>query len=301
MQKNVLIAGGSGLVGKRLSELLSQKGYSVSWLSRTKNRDAKYPAYEWDLEKGFIEDEAIQKADYVINLSGVPIADKPWTAKRKQEIITSRTESIRLLNLYFKKIKFPEVYCSATAVGYYGHAGNLLVDETTPPGQKGFLPESCILWEEAFREVKEPGLRTVALRVGIVLSDKGGALEKLAMPFKFFMGNWLGSGHQWYSWIHIDDLCRMFIHAIENDNIQGIYNAVAPNPVTNKDLTYTLKKVIGKPAIMMPVPEFALRIGMGEMADMVLDSAKISSKKIENTGFYFLYPDLEQALQDLIA
>ncbi|MCB0651988.1 MAG: TIGR01777 family oxidoreductase [Saprospiraceae bacterium] len=300
MQKNVLIAGGSGLVGKRLSELLSQKGYSVNWLSRTKNSAAKYPAYEWDLEKGFIEDEAIQKADYVINLSGASIADKPWTAKRKQEIIASRTESIRLLNRYFKKIKFPEVYCSATAVGYYGNAGNQLVDETTPPGQEGFLPESCILWEEAFHEVKEPGLRTVALRLGIVLSDKGGALEKLAMPFKFFMGNWLGSGDQWYSWIHIDDLCRMFIHALENDNIQGIYNAVAPNPVTNKALTYTLKKVIGKPAIMMPVPEFALRIGMGEMADMVLDSAKISSKKIEKTGFDFLYPDLEQALQDLI-
>jgi uncharacterized protein (TIGR01777 family) len=300
MQKNVLIAGGSGLVGKRLTELLKEKGYSVSWLSRKANRDANTPAYRWDIDQGFIDDEAIQKADYVINLAGAPIADKPWTANRKKEIIESRTGSIRLLNDYFKKLKFPEMYCSATAIGYYGDKGDELVDETAPPGTKGFLPESCIQWEKAFHEVNEPGLRTVALRLGIVLSPKGGALEKLVMPFKFFMGNWLGSGKQWYSWIHIDDLCRMFIHAIENENMKGIYNAVAPNPETNRDLTYTIKKVLDKPVIMAPVPEFAMRLGMGEMADMVLDSAKISSKKIESAGFKFEYPELEGALKDLL-
>jgi uncharacterized protein (TIGR01777 family) len=192
------------------------------------------------------------------------------------------------------------MYCSATAIGYYGHKGDELVDETAPPGTKGFLPESCIQWENAFHEVNEPGLRTVALRVGIVLSSKGGALEKLVLPFKFFMGNWLGSGKQWYSWIHIDDLCKMFIHAIENESMNGIYNAVAPNPETNRDLTYTIKKVLDKPVIMAPVPEFAMRLGMGEMADMVLDSAKISSKKIESAGFKFEYPELEGALKDLL-
>jgi uncharacterized protein (TIGR01777 family) len=295
--KTVLIAGGSGLVGRRLSKMLTALGYSVSWLSRNKNNSAPYQTYQWDLEKGFIEEEAIQNAHYVLNLSGTSIASKRWTEKRKAEIISSRTQSIRLLNTYFKKVKFPDAYISATAIGYYGNTGDKLVTEETAAGTQGFLPESCIKWEEAFLEIKNPSVRTAALRVGIVLSDKGGALEKIAMPFKFFMGNWLGSGKQWFSWIHIDDLCRMFIHAIENENVNGFYNAVAPNPVTNKDLTLTLKKVIGKPALMMPVPEFALRLGMGEMADMVLDGSKISSKKIESAGFEFLFPELEGALR----
>ncbi|KAA3622634.1 MAG: TIGR01777 family protein [Bacteroidetes bacterium] len=300
MQKNVLIAGGSGLVGKRLSELLSEKGYTVAWLSRRANKSGRFPAYRWDLESGFIEEEAIKNADFVINLAGTPIADKPWTARRKQEIIESRTKSIRLLNQYFEKVKFPKVYCSATAIGIYGDRGDELIDETTPPGTKGFLPESCIAWEKAYQEVNSPDLRSVALRVGIVLSEKGGALEKIAMPFNFFVAGWLGSGKQWYSWIHIDDMCQMFIHAIENDQVKGIYNAVAPNPVTNKNLVRTIKKVLRKPAIMAPVPEFALRATMGEMADMVLDSSKISSRKIEETGFNFQFPELEGALEDLL-
>ncbi len=300
MQKNVLIAGGSGLVGKRLSELLSQKGYQVNWLSRSANKSGKFPAYQWDLKNGYIDEEAIKNAEYVINLAGTPIADKPWSDKRKKEIIESRTESIRLLNKYFKQIKYPKVYCSATAIGIYGDRGNELIDETAPPGTKGFLPESCIAWEKAYHEVNSPDLRSVALRVGIVLSAKGGALEKLTMPFKFFVGGWLGSGKQWYSWIHIDDMCRMFIHAIENDNMSGIYNAVAPNPVTNKTLVQMIKNVLGKPAVMAPVPEFGLRLMMGEMADMVLDSAKISSKKVEDAGFTFEFPELEGALGDLL-
>lgn len=300
MQKNVLIAGGSGLVGKRLSELLSEKGYTVSWLSRRASKSGRFPAYQWDLKSGSIDEEAIKNAEYVINLAGTPIADKPWTNKRKNEIIESRTESIRVLNQYFKKIKYPKAYCSATAIGIYGDQGETWVDETTPPGTKGFLPESCIAWENAYHEINSPDMRSVALRVGIVLSEKGGALEKIAMPFKFFVAGWLGSGKQWYSWIHIDDMCRMFIHAIENDNMKGIYNAVAPNPVTNKTLVQAIKQVLKKPAIMAPVPEFALRMMMGEMADMVLDSSKISSKKIEESGFEFQFPELEGALEDLL-
>lgn len=299
MQKNVLIAGGSGLVGRRLTELLTAKGYKVSWLSRRANKNAQTPIYQWDLNKGTIDEEAIQKADVVINLAGTPVADKRWTDQRKREIIESRTGSIRLLNEYFKKVKLPETFISATAIGYYGDKGDELVDENTPPGTRGFMAESCIQWEAAYHEVNEPGLRTVALRVGIVLSSKGGALARIAMPFKFFAGGWLGTGKQWYSWIHIDDLCQMFIHAIENKEISGIYNAVAPNPRTNKELTFAIKKALGKPAIMAPAPEFALRLAMGEMADMILDSAKISSKKIESTGYEFQYPELEGALEDL--
>lgn len=295
--KNILIAGGSGLVGKRLSELLIEKGYSVSWLSRKTGNAGAIKVYQWNLNQGTIEEEAIQNADFVINLSGTPIADKRWTNSRKADIINSRTGSIRLLHDYFKKIKFPKAYISATAIGFYGNTGEQTVDESTPAGKQGFLPESCIKWEETFHEIQHPGLRTAALRVGIVLSNRGGALTQLAMPFKFFTGNWLGSGQQWYSWIHIDDLCRMFIFAIENNSVSGIYNAVAPNPERNKDMMFLLKKVIDRPALMMPVPGFALKLAMGEMASMVLDGSKISSAKIEAAGFEFLYPKLQTALK----
>jgi len=301
----ILIAGGTGLLGNHLSRMLKAKGYAVNHLSRQRNLNTEFPAYKWDLHRGFIEAEAIEQADYVINLAGAGVADKRWTASRKQLIIDSRVKSTLLLKKYLEQRAAQgqpiSAYIAASAIGFYGNRGDELLTEDAPPGEKGFLPKSVIAWENAIREVQNPGIRTVALRIGIVLSTQGGALEKLMLPFKFFCGVYFGDGRQWYSWIHIDDLCRMFIEAIENKKLKGFYNAVAPHPARNKDLAFAIKKALERPAMIIPAPAFALRAVMGEMAEMILDGAKVSSEKIMNAGFTFQHPELLPALKDLLA
>ncbi len=297
----ILIAGGTGLVGHRLSQLLKAKNYTVLHLSRTKNLNAEFPAYQWDLKKSFIDQEAIEKADFIINLAGTGIADKPWTKARKKLIIDSRVDSTLLLKTYIERKKTPlKAYIAASAVGFYGSRGDQLLTENDPAGSEGFLAESVRIWEEAIQKVEEAGVRLAAIRIGIVLSTQGGALEKILLPFKFFNGAYFGNGQQWMSWIHMDDLCRIFIEAIENENMSGFYNGVAPNPVRNKDFIYKVKEALGKPAIIVPAPEFALRAAMGEMADVVFESTRVSSEKIEKTGFKYEFPELIPALKDLL-
>lgn len=297
----VLIAGGTGLVGSRLSQILKEKKYNVLHLSRTKDLQADFPAYEWDLKKGFIDEEAIEKADFIVNLAGAGIADKPWTKERKKIIIDSRVDSTLLLKTHIARKKTPlKAYIAASAVGYYGNRGDQLLNESDPPGSEGFLAESVTVWEEAIKKVGETGVRLAAIRIGIVLSTQGGALEKILLPFKFFNGAYFGNGQQWMSWIHIDDLCRMFVEAIENEQLTGFYNGVAPNPERNKEFVYKVKEALGKPALIVPAPAFALRAAMGEMADVVFDSTRVSSAKIEEAGFKFQHPNLTPALKDLL-
>ena len=296
----ILIAGGTGLVGNRLSQLLKEKNYTVLHLSRTKDLSAEFPAYQWDLKNGFIENEAIEKADFIVNLAGAGVAEKPWTQARKKLIIDSRVNSTLLLKTYIERKKTPlKAYIAASAVGYYGSRGDQLLKESDPPGSKGFLAESVGIWEEAIKKVGETGVRLASIRIGIVLSTQGGALEKILLPFKFFNGAYFGDGQQWMSWIHMDDLCRIFIEAIENEQLEGFYNGVAPNPARNKDFVYKVKEALGKPALILPVPEFALRAAMGEMASVTFDSTRVSSEKIEATGFNFDFPELVSALKDL--
>ena len=236
----------------------------------------------------------------MVNLAGAGIADKPWTNARKRLIIDSRVDSTQLLLSAFKRLRhFPKAYLSSAAIGYYGDRGNEWLDESAAPGH-GFLPESCIAWEEAIGEVAQAGVRTVAVRVGIVLSTRGGAMEKMLLPFQLRLGAYSGDGSQWYSWIHIDDLCRMFIKAMEDEDMQGAYNGVAPHPVTNKELAVAMKNALGKPALTLPAPALALRLAMGEMADVVLSSARVRSEKIEATGFEYAFPTLSEALPDLL-
>lgn len=296
----VLIAGGTGLIGTHLSKLLKSRGYQVNHLSRTRDLHAPFPAYQWDLNKGTIDAEAIQTADYVINLAGAGIADKRWTPARKKLIIDSRVESAALLLRAFEEHNHrPKAYISSAAVGYYGDRGAEWLDEEAAPGQ-GFLAESCIAWEKAIQGVAESGLRTVALRIGIVLSTQGGAMEKMMLPMNFAAATYFGDGSQYYSWIHIEDLCRLFIWALENEKAAGFYNAVAPEPVTNKELTTTLGEAMNKPSVLVPAPAFALRLAMGEMADVVLSSARVSSQKVVEAGFKFAFTDLLEAMRDLI-
>ncbi len=296
----VLIAGGTGLIGQRLSQLLKEKGYKVIHLSRNENLDAEFPAYQWDLEKKTLDERAIEQADYVINLAGAGIADKPWSDKRKELIISSRTETTRLLKTYLEK-QPAKAYLAASAIGFYGDRDDELLTETSPAGESGFLAESTKLWEEAIHDVEKTGVRTVLFRIGLVLSSKGGALPQLIMPLNFRVGGYFGNGKQWYSWIHIDDLCRMFIYGLENEQIQGTFNAVAPNPETNKEFIRKTSEGMGKPAWLMPVPVFGIRLVFGEMADAVLTSSKVSSNKIVEAGFNFKFEGLEEAVEDVLS
>lgn len=297
---SVLIAGGSGLIGRRMSALLSEKGHAVSLLGRKADTSGKWRKYAWNPSRGEIDLEAVKQADVVINLAGAGIADARWTASRKREIIDSRVQSTQLLLDGFKRAGHtPQCYLSGAAIGYYGHRGDELLAENALPGT-GFLAESCMAWEKAIHEVADFGLRTVAFRIGIVLSTRGGALEKMMLPAKMGLGTYFGAGNQWYSWIHIDDVCRMFIHAIENQGMEGIFNAVSPAPATNKELAAALMRAMNRPQILLSAPAFALELAMGEMASVVLNSTRVDASKISAAGFSFQYPELEAALLDLL-
>lgn len=298
--RSVLIAGGTGLIGTQLSKLLSEQGFEVRHLSRDPRPDALYPSYAWDVDKGTIDAKALENIDYIINLAGAGVADKPWTQVRKRLIIDSRVKSNQLLKRQIQAMpEKPKAFISSAAVGYYGdNPSEQWVNEDAAPG-KGFLPESCIAWEASIRSLSEMGLRIIGLRVGIVLSTNGGALPKLLEPMKFGAAPYFGTGQTWYPWIHIDDLCRMFLFALQDEDMQGFFNAVAPNPVRNRELIKTASKIFARRAINIPAPAFALRVVLGELADAILTGVRASSAKIQKEGFDFEYPQLEGALQNL--
>jgi len=287
----VLIAGGTGLIGQRMTQLLEEKNYDVIFLSRQKKSDPRY--FQWDAKKQTIDSEAIQKADYIINLAGAGIVDKRWTDRRKKVLIESRTQTAQLLRDSFEKIKKPKAYLSASAIGFYGNRGDEWLTETSAPQPSDFLSECTIAWEEAAKEVIDLNIRTAIFRIGIVLSMKGGALPEMIMPMKFGARVSFGNGQAFYPWIHIDDVCKMFIWALENENANGIYNTVAPQPIRIKNLVKEIQTARGGPG-------FALRMVMGEMADMLLNSARVSAEKIQKEGFQFNFPEIQPALKDIL-
>lgn len=296
----VLIGGGSGLIGTRLSELLTKKGYTVWHLSRTRDPNARYKTYHWDTQKQEIDREAVAGADYIINLAGAGIADKRWTEKRKRVIIDSRVQTTGLLRDAIQRSgRMPKAFLSASGANIYGDQGDEVLKEGHPPSDS-FFGVSCVAWEGAVREIEEMGIRTVILRTGIVLTMKDGALPKMTMPMNFFAGVYFGDGKQWMSWIHIDDICRMYIHCMEEETIAGAFNAATSNPVRNKTFIETAAAVKDKPVIMLPAPVFALKLALGEMSHAVLDSVRLSAEKILGTGFTFDYPELKAALTDVI-
>jgi len=298
--QTILIAGGTGLIGTRLSPLLKAKGYEVIHLSRKKNLAKTYPAYQWDLNKGFIDEEAIQKADYVVNLAGAGIADARWTKKRKQLVIDSRVKGNELLKKYFETIKMPKAFIASSAIGFYGDRADETVNEKSAAGKEGFLAYSTGIWEQSIHDVAQLDLRTAIIRIGIVLSTVGGALQKMLISFNLRTGAYFGDGSAIYSWIHIDDICEIFIKAIEDEQMKGIYNGVSPNPISVKELVYNIEEALGKKSIIMPAPEFGLRLAMGEMADAVLTSTNVSADKISSAGYEFKFPDNIAALKDLL-
>lgn len=303
----VLITGGTGTIGKRLNELLIQKGYDVTILTRhisKEQTDGSKTGYaRWDIDRGEIDNEAVKKSDYIINLAGAGVADKRWTDDRKREILESRTKTSALLVKALKEIpNHVKAVISASASGYYG-ADNLLslndgfTEDDKPAGD--FLGKVCRQWEESIEPVTTMGKRLVILRTGIVLSKKGGAYTEFAKPLNVGIATILGNGKQIVSWIHEDDICNMYIHAMENEPMSGPYNAVAPHPVSNKELILAIAKARNKFYIPVHVPTFALRLRLGEMSAEVLKSANLSSAKIQNEGYTFLYPEIKGAVKDL--
>ena len=294
--KNILITGGSGLVGRRITLLLESKGYTVAWLSR-KPQQQTY--FLWDVEKKELDPQALEWADAVVHLAGEGVAEKRWTADRKKRILESRTQSTQLLYTAIQQAeKKPNTFISASAVGYYGfNTGTNLMEETSPSGDD-FLAEVVLAWEKEVKKIEQLLVRCILLRVGIVLDANGGALGEMLKPP---VAAPLGSGDQWMSWIHIEDLARMFVFALEKTTLQGIYNAVGPHPATNQKLTKEAAAAKGKPYIGLGVPGFALKLVLGEMAAMVLGGNRVSSQKIQKAGFEFEFPELKGALKAIFS
>jgi hypothetical protein len=301
MKGKVLITGGTGLIGSRLTEILLQNGFEVSYLSR-KKEDGKIKKYQWDIHKKTVDEEALTNADYIINLAGANVFEKKWNKEFKKEILESRTESVQLIYDTLKVIPHHvKAFISASAIGYYGlDTGEEWVNENAPGGDD-FLAEVVENWEQAIKKIESLSIRTAIFRIGIVMSNKGGALEKLIGPIKKNAGAVIGSGKQYVSWVHIDDVCYMFLKALEDESVKGVYNATAPTPVTNHDLTHEAAKTVGKSIVLPNVPAFALKLMLGsEKASIVLGGNRVSSEKIAKTGYNFHYKELKSALQNLL-
>lgn len=293
----VLITGGSGLVGQRLTERLQQQGYEVVHVGRTARAEPVL-TYAWDIAESKLDPTVFEGVEHVVHLAGAGVADKPWSVSRKQEIMSSRVKGTELLlDAMDWPAKKPKTLISASAIGYYGDAGMTLCSEESAPGND-FLAEVCKEWEAAAAPA-DAFTRRCTLRIGIVLSENGGALPKMMLPFKLFSGSVLGSGKQMMSWIHLDDLCDMIIFLIENEDCVGPYNAVAPLPVAH----YSFMKALGhtmKRPLWMWVPGFVLKLALGEMAATVLASQFVSNEKIQQAGFRFEYENVYKALKQLL-
>ncbi|MBA2561881.1 MAG: TIGR01777 family protein [Chitinophagaceae bacterium] len=305
----VLITGGSGLIGQNLTSHLISKGYEVIILSRKLHTDIQKPQISyavWNIEEQQIDITAVVKADYIIHLAGAGVMDKRWTKKYKEQIVGSRTKSSQLLIKALKentnKVK---AVVSASAIGWYGQNRfrSLSGGEEFTESDKAntdFLGNTCRIWEESIEPVTSIGKRLVKLRLGIVLSNNGGAFVEFKKPMRFGIAGILGNGKQIISWVHIDDICRMFIYAIENENLSGSYNAVSPEPVSNKELIIRTAELLRKTFyIPVYVPKFFLKLILGERSIEVLKNATVSCKKIKSEGFTFLYPSIDAALRQL--
>ena len=298
MKKNVLISGGSGFIGRHLTALLIAKGYSVSILSRSEKQNKENVFYyKWDVVNQTIDEKAVLNADFIIHLAGENIAEQRWTAKRKAAIIDSREQSTLLLYSVLKKNnKKLDAFISASAVGIYGAVnGEEICTEDMPPAND-FLGYTCQKWEDSLDFIENLNSRTVMIRTGLVLGKNEGFLKKLTPLFKYRLGSALGSGKQYMPWIHVDDLCAIYYQAIINPAMSGSYNAAINDNTTNSVFSKTLACVFGYSIWLPNVPAFVLKLFMGQMAIIVLTGRRVSSDKIEQTGFKFQFKNLEGAL-----
>jgi uncharacterized protein (TIGR01777 family) len=303
----VLITGGTGMIGTALTKALVERGYEVTIVTRS-------PAYgsaqnvhyaTWNVDKEVIDEKAIQKADYIVHLAGANVGERRWTKKRKKEIVDSRVKSGELLVKALKEIPNKvKAVVSSSATGYYGPDPQLpspqpFVETDLP--YNDFLATTVVKWEKGIEPVRNLGKRLAVFRTGIVFSNEGGAYSEFEKPLRFKVATVLGSGKQKVSWIHIDDLIRLYIEAIENDKWNGVYNAVSPNPVSNEELIKEIARQTKGSHIRLKVPSFVLKIVLGEMSIEVLKSTSVSAAKIQQQGFEFLFPTIEKAIENLRA
>jgi uncharacterized protein (TIGR01777 family) len=298
--ETVLITGGSGLIGKALSELLMQNKYAVRHLSRTVTGKEKYPTFRWDLDKQYLDIKALEKVDHIIHLAGENVGEGRWTNARKKSILSSRVETINLLrsNLTSNQLKS---FISASGISYYGTKTTESIFKEQDSQGTDFLADISVQWEKKAFEMDSKANRVVALRTGVVLSRDGGALGKLKKPIKMGFGSALGTGKQYMPWIHIDDICQLYLTALKNDKFNGIYNAVSSQHTTNLEMTQAVAKTCGKKLWAPNVPVFALKLLFGEMSQIILEGSRIDNSKIKELGFSLQFDDLDAALKDLLA
>lgn len=298
----VLITGATGLVGQAIVKVLHDKGIPVNYLTTSKDKidsSEDFQGFYWNPNKGEIDLECFRDVQAIINLAGASIA-KRWTSQHKKRVLSSRINSLRTLREGLEKSNNTEVEClvSASAIGIYPHSVSEYYDEDSTKVDDGFLGNVVTKWEAEASTFEKLGIDVAKVRIGLVLSAEGGALPKMAMPVKNFVGAPIGTGDQWQSWVHIEDLAQMFVFAVEN-NLTGVYNAVAPNPVTNTKLTKELARILDRPLWLPNVPAFVLKALLGDMSTLLLASQRVSGKKIEDEGFVFQYANICQALKNL--
>lgn len=300
--KKILITGGSGLIGKALAKQLLKRGYEISILGRKpdKETDLSYSNYYWDIDRGEIDEKAVENISCIVHLAGENISEKAWSARQKIIIEKSRVKSTQLLyQTCLEKEQWPKVFVSSSAIGYYGtFNSNKILTEENEPGED-FLAMIGKKWEAAADLFTQQGVRTVKIRTGVVLSKNGAAYPKMAKPAKFGLAAAFGTGKQYVPWIHLHDIVNIFIKAIEDENMHGAYNGVAPQHITNKELTKSIANGLNKNYWLPNIPGFILKVVFGEMSDILLKGTRISSKKIEKAGFSFKYPDIELAIKEL--
>lgn len=299
MKEVVLITGAGGAVAKVLAKKLENE-YSVRFLTRTKKHENDF---EWNIKNGTIDEKAFENISHIIHLAGANISEKRWTDERKKEIISSRVDSAQLIlkTLQKKNIQLKS-FISASAVGIYGAITSEKIFKEEDEKGNDFLSKVVILWEKAADEFLEKGVaeRVVKVRTSIVLSETEGALKKMAAPVKLGIGSPIGTGRQYIPWIHIDDLSSVFEYAVKNENINGPYNASAPQHTDNENLTKEIAEVLDKPMFMPNIPGFVMKLMFGELSVALLEGSRTSSEKLQNAGFQFKFPNLKNALENLL-
>lgn len=298
----MLITGGTGMIGSRLTTFLLQNGYKVRYLTRSpKHVDKNIEAFKWDVKAERLAPEALEGVSFIINLAGANIFSKRWTKSRKQVLLESRTRSTALLRKalheYAHQVK---LVISASAVNYYGENTGAEIKNEADPAGDGFLAAVCKAWEQEADQIAALGIPVIRTRLGVVLSKKEGAFEAFAKPVKYGLAAPLGTGKQYVSWIHIDDLCNIFMFLLEHEGNSDVYNAVAPNPVTNRDLIKAIAEKMNRPMILPAVPALLIKLAVGEVASVVVGGVRVSSEKIEKKGFRFQYPTINEAVKNLL-
>lgn len=297
--EGVLITGGNGMIARTLGELLQARGYRVKWLCRIKKAPGHYL---WDVRKGYIEADALSEIDHIVHLAGANIGDKRWSDEQKKEIYDSR---IKTANFLFKTVNESNItlksFITASGVGFYGHAGKeVIFDETSPSGE-GFLARVCVDWEAAADQfLTINNTRVVKLRFGVVLARNAGALKAMTLPIRYFVGSPLGEGNQWIPWIHLTDLCNLIEKTIADHEMTGVYNAVAPDFVTNSTLISKTAEQLHRPVWLPNVPSFLIKLLLGERATLILEGNRVEPKRLNQLGFKFQWGTLEKALKNVL-